>query len=215
MLLKSKLRPPSPLPPQRSGDSTPECKKSRTQGFVSSQLPGGGLSSRRSRTSAFLILPPAACLLRLHSGQVWLGSGGSFRFTKAHLCTRGSILGMACWEYWRSKTLARAHEVVVPSQKNQAKTISGCYSTFLQVFNSWNEGLREKFAFEYTPGSRALAEILPEVRSRLWNTYLVFSSQGNWFHLQQRMETFKPESTLKNRKGMVKAIGIFMDLIDI
>lgn len=85
MLLKSKLRPPSPLPPQRSGDSTPECKKSRTQGFVSSQLPGGGLSSRRSRTSAFLILPPAACCWGCILGKCGWEVGAPF-FLPRHTC---------------------------------------------------------------------------------------------------------------------------------
>lgn len=71
----------------------------RTQGYFSSKLPAGGLSSQEEQE---LSISHSACsflLLRLCLGQVWLGSGGSFLIIKPHLCNRGSILDVACWEY--------------------------------------------------------------------------------------------------------------------
>lgn len=56
--------------------------------------------------------------------------------------------------------LAWTREVMVQWQKNQAERIFGCYPTFHQVLSSQNEDPREKLAFEFTLGSRDLAEIL-------------------------------------------------------
>ena len=47
---------------------------------------------------SFSYFASSSLLLRLNGRQVWLGSGGSFLYTKAHLCIRGclgySLLGM-------------------------------------------------------------------------------------------------------------------------
>lgn len=91
VLLKSKVLPPLPLPLQRSGDTGPSgCygQEHRVSSPPSSQVEG--------------FLPEEAGLqhlglglLRLNARQVWLGSGGSILYTKAHVHQRLSQVRLA------------------------------------------------------------------------------------------------------------------------
>ena len=96
--LKSKVLPPLHLPLQRSGDAgtseyysqehrVPLLPASRWRAFF-----------QEKQDFSFSYFASSSLLLRLNGRQVWLGSGGSFLYTKAHLCIRGclgySLLGM-------------------------------------------------------------------------------------------------------------------------
>lgn len=91
VLFKPKPLSSPPLPPQRSGCSTPEgcCQEHRVPSPPSSQM--GGFLPGEVGLQHFPF-----CLQLPVSEQVWLGSWGSFPFTKPHFYTRGSVLGVAC-----------------------------------------------------------------------------------------------------------------------
>lgn len=79
---------------------------------------------------SFSYFASSGLLLRLNGRQVWLGSGGSFLYTKAHLCLRG------CLGYSLLEMLGIQVSCQGSWGGGSKSSLIGCYPTFLHVFNS-------------------------------------------------------------------------------
>lgn len=153
----------------------------RTQGSLCPQLLPGGLSSWEGQDFSFSHPITSYLLLSFSPRRMWLRG-----VSTQHCSWNGSsTLSEACWEYWGPNCSCTG-------EWGSGSTPGEASQEDLSLLHSLSLGItqRETWHFPY-----------PQVI----NTWLLISSQRNWFHLQQSLERFKPTGTLKNSGAILES----------